>query len=164
MGRNRQTTSHGKGFIRGFFFGSLLAGAAALLLAPKSGKETQGHIKETAKRVTKRSDGQLSQVESELGGRIDSLKQAARDLRGEAFEESQRLIARAELLRNDLVESTERLSKGSKDTKKTAGIDAKRLMGEGQAVIADLERMTRRIMRSAKDKAGEQASGDSKEK
>lgn len=164
MRRGKKVKDHSKGFVKGTFIGALLGGVAALLLAPKSGKETQADLKKTAKKVVRDADQRMVELESELEGRIDSLKLAARDLRGEAFEESQRLITRAEILKNDLQDSASRMAKTGQGVKDEAMTDAKRLVGEGAAVMSELERMTKKIMGSAQDKAKDQTKRDGRKK
>jgi len=142
ISRNNNKSS-GKGFILGALLGMLAGGVAALLLTPKTGKEMQSEFKNRTKKMVGRTDVQVSEMETELEDHIDTLKVVARDLRGEAYDESQRLITRAEILRNDLEDSATRLVS---DADPQASDDAKRLVTEGQTVIEDLERMTRRIM------------------
>jgi gas vesicle protein len=161
MGKKEDTMGeHGKGVLKGTVFGIILGGLAALLLAPKSGKDTQEALKQRAKQAIKDADTNLSEVEAELGGRIDSLKVAARDLHGEAFEASQRLISRAEIIKNDLKDSADRLATTSKATKPGAARDAKRLVTEGQVVLNELERATRKIIGAAGDTASEDQDAD----
>lgn len=148
--------AHGKGVLKGTIFGIIVGGLAALLLTPKTGKETQEELKQRAKKVVKDSDTRLTEVEVELGGRIDNLKVAARDLRGDAYEESQRLITRAEIVKNDLRDSAQRLATTTKAAKQDASHDAKRLVTEGQAVLDELERATKNIMKSARDIGADQ--------
>lgn len=150
---------HTKGFLKGAVIGTIIGGVTALLFAPKSGKETQQDIKDGAKKAIKIGTAKLNEVEGELSGRIDELKVAARDLHGQAYEESQRLITRAEMLKHDLGDSAARLAKGQKDLADGAQIDAKRLVREGQEVIAELERVTKKVMKTARDKASDTLSG-----
>jgi hypothetical protein len=112
----------------------------------------------------KDADRRLAEMEVELEGHIDNLKVAAKELRGEAFEESQRLITRAEILKRDLQDSATSLTESGKDTSKDAMVDAKRLVGEGAAVMDELEKMTKHIVASAKEKAKKQADKDAKNK
>lgn len=147
---------HNKGFIKGTAIGMVLGGIAALLLAPKSGKETQADLKKHAKKVMKDMDDRLAEVEVQLEDRIDGLKAAARDLKGEAYEDSQRLITKAEILKHDLQDSASQMSRAGKVAKEDAVHDVKRLVGEGAVVMSELERMTKRIIDSAKEKAADE--------
>ena len=161
MGRDEN--SHGKGFVKGAVFGTLIGGLAALLLAPKAGKETQEELKERAKKVVRNADVRISEVEAELEGHIDSLKAAAQDLRGEAYDQSQILIKRAELLKVDLQASANRLAKNGRGAKQDATSDAKRLVNEGQSILSELERMTKKIIKSAGTKAANHQDDDGKQ-
>ncbi len=145
---NPPKADNGK-FVAGAIFGTLLGGLAALLLAPQSGRETQEDLKERAKRIVRQADSRLDDIELELEDQINNLKVAARDLRGEDYEDSQRLITRAEILKNDLQDSAGRLASTNRVAKQTAASDAKRLVDEGQEVLGELERMTERFMDSA---------------
>jgi gas vesicle protein len=153
MTKNKEANNHNKGLLKGTLVGAVVGAIAALLLAPKSGKETQADLKKRAKQVVKDADERIVEMESELEGRIDNLKLAARDLRGEAYEDSQRLITRAEILKNDLQDSAARVSKAGNEVKGDAMTDAKRLVSEGATVMSELEKMTKKIMASAKEKA-----------
>ena len=156
MGKTNKVNKHTKGFIKGTLIGAALGSIAALLLAPKSGKETQADIKDKARKVVKDVDQKVSDMQAELDGRIDDFKEVARDLRGEAYEESQKLITRAELLKRDLQDSAGRLGQSGKTAKDDAVVDAKRLVGEGAAVMSELEKATKKIMRSASERLKDQ--------
>lgn len=156
MGKEKKMKDHSKGFLKGGVIGVAIGAVTALLLAPKSGKETQADIKNKAKKVARDADVRIAELERELDGRIDNLKVAAKELRGEAYEESQRLITRAELLKQDLQDSATRLAKDGNAVRSDATTDAKRLLNEGSAVLSELEKTTKKIVASAKDKAGDQ--------
>ncbi|HEX7259586.1 MAG TPA: YtxH domain-containing protein [Candidatus Saccharimonadia bacterium] len=160
MTHHHKKASKKKGFVTGALVGTLVGGVAALLFAPKSGKETQAEIKQKAQEVVKSGNARLVELGTELDGRIDSLKVAAKELHGEAFEESQRLITRAEILRNDLEASITRLAKTGRDAKQDAAIDAKRLIQDGQDVISELERTTKKIMGSVRERVNRKTDVD----
>jgi len=137
--------------LKGTLFGLIAGAIAGLLLAPKSGKETQADIKRKVKLTAEDFQGRLEKMGDEVTGRVDTLKEAAKDLRGEAKEESQELIKRAEVLKQDLRVSATNLSKHSVETKDSAMKDVKLLMNEGSAVMDELERVTRHLVSSATD-------------
>jgi gas vesicle protein len=151
--KNKSVKAHSKGFIKGTLIGAVIGAVAALLLAPKSGKETQADLKRQAKKVVKDADERIVEMESDL-------KLAARELRGEAYEESQRLITRAEILKNDLQDSATRMSKPGHVSRPEAMGDAKRLVGEGSAVLQELERMTKHIMSTSSQSSKRGKDGD----
>jgi gas vesicle protein len=142
-------TSVAKGTILGLIIGAV----AGLLFAPKSGKETQADIKRKVRAKAGDIQERLELMSDEVTGRVDTLKQAAKDLRGEAKEESQELIKRAEVLKQDLRISATNLSKHGNATKDSAIKDLKLLLSEGSAVMDELERVTKHLVGSAKDKA-----------
>jgi len=141
-----------KTFLRGTIIGAAIGVIAGILLAPKSGKETQEDIKRKVKGTYDDIERRLEHMSDEVGGRVDSLKAAAKDLTGEAKEESQELVRRAEVLKQDLRVSASNLAASGGQTKDLAVKNVKQLLGEGAAVMAELERVTRHLAGSAKDK------------
>ena len=138
---------------KGTIFGLIVGAIAGLLLAPKSGKETQADIKRKIKTTANDIQKRLEQMSDEVSGRVDVLKEAAKDLRGEAKEESQELIKRAEVLKQDLRISATNLAKQGNAAKDATIKDVKQLLSEGSAVMDELERVTKHLVNSAKDKA-----------
>lgn len=55
-----------------FVWGALLGAAAALLLAPKSGAETQEELKERARRLRERAEGKVGELQDTLQEAFDS--------------------------------------------------------------------------------------------
>jgi gas vesicle protein len=141
-------TSVAKGTILGLIVGAV----AGLLLAPKSGKETQADIKRKVKAKAGDIQARLEKMSDDMTGRVDILKEAAKDLRGEAKEESQELVKRAEVLKQDLRISATNLSKHGNATKDATIKDVKLLLSEGAAIMDELERVTKHLVGSAKDK------------
>lgn len=138
--------------LKGTLLGLIAGAIAGLLLAPKSGKETQADIKRKVKLTAGDFQGRLEKMSDEVTGRVDTLKEAAKDLSGEAKEESQELIKRAEVLKQDLRVSAAKLSKRSVETKDSTLKDVKLLMNEGSDVMDELERVTRHLVSAAKAK------------
>jgi gas vesicle protein len=142
-----------KTFVKGTLLGALIGAVGGILLAPKSGKETQDDIKRKVKGTYQELVGNLQTLSDDVTGKVDTLKAAAKDLKGEAREESTELIRRAEVLKQDLRIAGTSLAKNSGQTKDTAMKQVKFLMGEGSDVMKELERVTKRLATSAKDKA-----------
>lgn len=142
-------------FVKGTIFGALVGMVAGVLLAPKSGKETREDLKRKAQSTYQDVNDQLRKLSDEVSGRVDTLKAAAKDLQGEAKEESQELIRRAEVLKQDLRVSASNLAKSGAQAKDAAMKDVKVLLAEGSDVMKELERVTRRLAGSAKDKIGD---------
>ncbi|MBW4061606.1 YtxH domain-containing protein [Candidatus Saccharibacteria bacterium] len=142
-------------FVKGTIVGAIIGAIGGILLAPKSGKETQADIKRKVKGTYNDLVASLNTLSDELSGKVDNLKAAAKDLKGEAKEESQELIRRAEVLKQDLRIAGTSLAKNSGKTKDTAIKQVKVLMGEGSEIMKELERVTKRLASSAKDKAKE---------
>ena len=142
-----------KSFVKGTLIGAIVGVIGGILLAPKSGKETQADIKRTVKGTYNDVVSSLETLSDQVGGKVDSLKVAAKDLKGEAKEESQELIRRAEVLKQDLRIAGTDLSKNSGKTKDSAVKQVKLLMSEGTEVMKELERVTKRLAASAKVKA-----------
>lgn len=146
-------------FVEGTLIGAVVGVVAGILLAPKSGKETQDDIKRKIKGTAQDIHLRLEALSDEVSGRIDNLKDAAKDLRGEAKEESQELVRRAEVLKQDLRVAATNLSKNGSQVKDATMKDVKQLFAEGSAVMNELERVTKRLVGSAKDKGRQIGSG-----
>ncbi len=65
----------GANFLTGFFIGAALGAMAALLFAPRTGKELRDSLAEEGKRLRERAEGTLS----ELKGRGEEAFQKTRD-------------------------------------------------------------------------------------
>lgn len=149
-----------KGFLKGIVVGGLIGSAAALLFAPKSGKETQEDIKRKARTMKHDIDSMLEQMQDDLVGRIDNLKYAAKELGSEARVESEGLIKRAELLKTDLAKAANSLGKVGTEARDEVVSSSKLLLEEGSGIMSELERVTKKMMASAKDKVRRERSED----
>lgn len=139
-------------FTKGTLIGAAIGAVTALLLAPKSGKETQADIKRKVKGTYQDMHNKLEDLSDELAGRVDNLKVAAVELKGEAKVESQELIRRAEILKQDMRIAASDMTKSGTQTKDTAVKHVKQLIGEGSEVMTELERLTKQLANSAKNK------------
>ncbi len=137
---------------KGTFIGLAIGAVAGVLLAPKSGKETQEDIKRRARGLAGDARTRLETMSDEVSGRVNTLKDAARDLKGEAREESQELIRRAEVLGQDMRSAANNLTTSGATAKDAMTSNARRLLDEGADVMRELERVTRQLMGSAKEK------------
>ena len=141
-----------RNFWKGTFIGALVGSVAGLLLAPKSGKETQADLKQAARGVVGDLDRRANDVWKDLTGRIDDLKEAAQDLTGEARQESQELIARAELLKSELRDSAGKLAKSSAKMRDTVVGDVRVLVDQGSGLLVELERVAKKLASTAKNR------------
>lgn len=149
-----------KTFLKGTILGVIAGAVAGVLLAPKSGKETQEDIKRKVKGTYDDIQRRLEKMSDDMTGRVDSLKAVAKDLQGEAKEESQELIRRAEVLKQDLRVSASSLAKSGAETKDVAVKQVKLLLNEGTGVMSELENLTRKLAASAKTKVTSTKSED----
>ncbi|HEY2004423.1 MAG TPA: YtxH domain-containing protein [Candidatus Saccharimonadia bacterium] len=149
-----------RSFWKGTLIGAVMGAVAGILLAPKSGKETREDIKRNVKGTYLDFQNRLESMSDEMTGRVENLKAAAKDLKGEAREESQELIRRAEVLKQDLRISANNLAKSGAQTKDVAVKQVKQLLDEGSGVMSELERVTKHLANSARDKMGDAARGD----
>ena len=152
-----------KTFWKGTIVGILAGAVAGILMAPKSGKETQADIKRKVKATAEDVQSGLMKMTNEVSGHVDHLKEAAKDLKGEARIESQELIKRAEVLKQDLRIASANLAKNGTRTKDDAMKNVKHLMAEGAEVMKELERVTKKLADSAKSKVTEDAKTDDTE-
>jgi gas vesicle protein len=148
-------------FWKGTLVGAAIGSALGILFAPKSGKETREDIKRGAMNMKQDLDRMMRELSQDLGNRIDNLKDVAKDLQGEAKEQSQELIRRAEVLKKDLRDSAANLAKSGGEVKDSTLTDARRLIDEGTAVMSELERVTRRMVSSTKEKIKNSGGGAS---
>lgn len=91
------------GFFAGAAIGAVIAGAAALLFAPKAGKELREDIAKKAKEVSR-----------DLDVKIAKAKKDAEGLGGDAKAKKLEAIARAEKLKAELGQRSQEFSKSGK--------------------------------------------------
>lgn len=149
-----------KNFLKGTVLGIIAGAVAGVLMAPKSGKETQADIKRKVKSTADDVQAGLTNMTNEVTGHVDHLKEAAKDLKGEARAESQELIKRAEVLKQDLRISSANLAKNGARTKDDAMKNIKHLMAEGSEVMRELERVTKSLAGSAKGKVMDESKSE----
>lgn len=145
-------SDNNRGFLKGTIIGAVVGTIAALLLAPKSGKETQADIKQAAAGAKEDLNNRVNEVREDLSGKVEELKVAAQDLRGEAKVESQELIARAELIKDQLRESGGRLGKTTSKVGEEVSRDARLLVDQGAGLMVELERVAKKLGTSVKSK------------
>ena len=141
-----------RNFWKGTLVGAAVGAVAGLLLAPKSGKETQADLRQAARGVVGDLDRRANEVWGDLTGRIDDLKEVAQDLTGEARQESQELIARAELLKRELRDSASKLAQGSVRVKDEVVSDVRLLVDQGSGLLVELERVAKKLAGAAKNR------------
>jgi gas vesicle protein len=73
-----RTNKRNHNFLTGFLFGGVLGGVAALLLAPKSGKELGADIQETGKKTIHETEAFFGKA----GHRVSEARQRARGILG----------------------------------------------------------------------------------
>ncbi len=149
-----------RSFWKGTIIGAVIGAVAGVLLAPKSGRETREELKTRVMGTYQDFLDRLEHMTEEVSGRVETLKEAARDLKGEARQESQELVRRAEALKQNLRVSATSLTKSGAQTKDVAIKEVKHLLGEGAEVMKELERVTKRLANSAKDKVQDVAEGE----
>lgn len=134
------------GFLKGTLLGAVAAGIGALLLAPKSGKETREDIHQS-----------FNDVKDRLNKGLDDIKEASVRVKEDSVAETRALIRRAEKLRQDLNATALKLSSVSDDTKHEVTEQASALITEGQAMVEELETLGRELSTSAKQTIGQAA-------
>jgi len=142
----------GKGFIKGTLLGGLVGAAAALLLAPKSGKETQADLKKAVEHHSNDLVAQLKDISDELATKADAIKDVAKDLGSEAKHESKDLLARVDVLKQDLKIAATKLTESGENVKDTASGSAHKLVDESAAALKELDKLSRTLADSAREK------------
>jgi len=138
--------------LRAVIAGFLVGLIGGLLLAPASGEETRRRLKRRAERFAGDLTDRVEGLSAGIGERVEGLKQVAKDLSSEAKEESGELIARAEVLKTDLQDSTTTLREAGRGAAGEVVGQVRSLMDEGATVMDELERLTKRLVGSAKTK------------
>ncbi len=121
-----------------FFLGALVGAGLALLLAPKSGEETQEEIKERAQKLRVAATARMREAQSTLEERLDSVRdgvQARVGLVKDAMESGRQAALEA---RNDLETRLERSKAAAR-----AGIASAKEMSAGEEGGATSEQATR---------------------
>ncbi len=115
-------------FMAGVAFGATVAGGIALLFAPKAGEELRGDIAMKADEISKALDKKIVMA-----------KNQATSLSGDARASKLELIAKAELLKNNLADRGQEFSKSKKKITKIAAREADKMIQEGKALIGLLD-------------------------
>jgi gas vesicle protein len=131
-------------FILGAALGAAVGAVAALLTAPKSGKETREDIKTKATEMSHEAMRQLRKLEGELNKRISDAKRLVGKLEGDARTEVEALITRAERTRDRAMKMAEDIKN---DTKKQ--LDEK-FMDDAKGILTDLQDVKERISERVK--------------
>lgn len=139
-------------FFRGALIGLALGLVGGILLAPQSGKDTQEDIKRRARGMMGDAGKRVDKLQNQLGERVEKLKAVAKDLGEEAREESQSLIARAEVMKQDLRASTKNIGETSRGAKDETLASVSLMMDQGATLMHELESATKRLLKSAKHK------------
>lgn len=150
-------------FLRGLLYGAVVGGIAALLLAPKSGKDLRKDIQDRANTLKDDAERKIDELGQDISRHTDKLKSVAKDLAGEAKEESEYLISKAEKLTTDLKLASTNLATTGKSAKDQALADIKPLITEGADVMKELERVTRKLASSAKDRLSSEVDGQTQD-
>lgn len=134
----KQQSGGGK-FVVGTIIGAAVGAVAALLTAPKSGKETRADLKEKATEVSHEAMRQLRKVEGELNKRISDAKKMAGKLEGQAKAEVEVVIAKAEKAKAKALKMIDDIKD---DTKKQ--LDDK-FMEDAKDIVAELQALQERM-------------------
>lgn len=140
-----------KGFVKGIAFGVVVGAIAAAFLNPKSGAENRAIVTRGAKKVSKSAEDKLFDLDKDLGKRIDKMRDIADDLRGEEYENSHRLLTRAELVKQDLQDAISGLTANTGEAREQLLKDSKRLVADGARILSELERIAKQTARRNRD-------------
>lgn len=142
-----------KGFLGGAIIGGIIAAIAALLFAPKSGKETREEIAGKAKKVAADISKELHVAHNEIQKRLTKLKAAAKDLKGEAAQDAKVLIKKTEALRDDLKVAAANIGEATSDVKAELADNAKMLLKSSSQVLNELESFSKKLASNASSQA-----------
>lgn len=122
------------GFLKGTLLGAVAAGIGALLLAPKSGKETREDLQSS-----------FDDVKHRLNKGLDEIKEASVRVKDDSVVETKALIKRAEQLKQDLNATALKLSSVGSDTAGDVREQAGKLVTEGRAMLEELESLGKQL-------------------
>lgn len=105
----------GKKFGLGIVIGAVAGAVAALLTAPKSGKETREDLKKKADEVRGSAERKLKDAHKELNKLADEAKVKAKDLKGKAKDEMDGYGKKAEELRERVKGAITSIKSGDDD-------------------------------------------------
>ncbi|MDP4038353.1 MAG: YtxH domain-containing protein [bacterium] len=117
-----------KSFIKGAIFGAAVGSILALLYAPKSGQETRADIALA-----------LKKAREEIDDRVDQLKKAASNIKGQSGEEVEKLLTKAQKLKEELTQRAAEVSRKGGEMSKVAKEKLKKLANEVGVAITELE-------------------------
>jgi gas vesicle protein len=127
--------SENKGFFRGVIIGGIVAGTAALLFAPKSGKETREDLKK-----------RLDETQAELQAKINTAKK-----NGDA--NTKALIAKGEEMAAELARRSAELNKSGKKVGGVAAEETKVLTHQAAELAAELADSTKKVVKTGQKEA-----------
>jgi gas vesicle protein len=144
----REHEGNSNKFFLGALFGAIIGGIAALLTAPKSGKETREDIKKKTAEMSQDALRQYRKLEGELDKRIADAKKIAQHLEGTTKDELENMIKQGQKVRD-------RASSAIDDLKKNVQHKADRMLLEDlMDVIARLEDLEDKMKKQdTRDKA-----------
>jgi|GEM_PF-81980 len=122
-------------FAVGALIGAAVGAVAALLTAPKSGKETREDIKNKATEMSHEAMRQLRKLEGELNKRISDAKRVAHKYEGQARQEVDALISKAEKMKDQALKLMDDVKKDAQNQ-----VDDK-FLADVRRVIDDLEEL-----------------------
>lgn len=134
-----------KGFLGGVIIGGIVGSIAALLYAPKSGKETREEL-----------CNKLDKAKDELGHKIQEAKKTG-------SEQTKELIAKGEQLQKDLAKKSNELKKSGKKVGKVAVDESKSLARQASDLTAELSKSTKKVVKQSRrevDRLREKAAKD----
>jgi gas vesicle protein len=121
----------GSGFMP-FVWGALLGAAAALLLAPKSGAETQEELKERARRLREKAEEKAGELQGTLQ---DALAQGRRQVE-DKYDSAKRAVAEGRSRASQAVDAGKQAAKAARSELEGRLADA-RSEGEDEEAAED---------------------------
>ncbi|GEK88737.1 Gas vesicle protein [Alkalibacterium putridalgicola] len=106
-----------KGFVLGTFVGAAVAGLTALLLAPKSGKEVRGDIKDRTVKTKDQAKDYVNKAKDKGMELKDSVSKKTEDYKKDASASYEQLSGQAE---ENMEKAGENLDKIKKEARETA--------------------------------------------
>jgi gas vesicle protein len=132
--------------------GTLIGVLAGIMIAPRSGRETREMLKKHGKDTLDSLQDKLAAIRFKLSNKIEDLREISSELTGELKTQSQELIRRAEVLRDDLKVAAIEFADATDEAKEAAAERIQVLMADAKAVSHELSRTTKEMTRVTKEK------------
>ena len=149
---NEDSKNTAQKVLTGTIVGLMAGTIVGILIAPRSGRETREILRKRGQDTLETLQDKLAGIRFKLSNKIEDLREISVELTGELKAQSQELIRRAEVLRDDLKAAAIEFGEATGEAQAAAADRIELLMRDAKAVSHELSRATREMSRVAKAK------------